>query len=441
MEKDRVRLQASGEALYTSDYAMPADGLFGALVLSTRALAKLAGVETSRALAVPGVVKFVSAADVPGSNDASLIGDRIFVPLGSDVEYVGERVGMIVAESEAAARAAVKLVEVLYEKPLSKDPKPILSIAEAVERGSFYDVTGDIGPTTKVHGDPDAAFAAAPYVLRGAKVSMPSQAHLYMETQAAVAVPDEGLSSVSVISGTQCVDMVQSAVCKALDLPAHRVNARARRLGGGFGGKSSRSQVAAACAAVAAFAAGGRAVKLVLSRAEDLATIGGRCELEADYDVAFDAEGRVLALDARAVLLGGAQKDISAFIPLLMLTTIDQNFSIPASRLCAKLAKTNLPPRTIMRAPGTLQATLLIEHVMDAVASAAGKDPIEVRELNLLRAEGNEAAGPRRPCAGELPPGVRDAGDEEAAAMRSFDGVVSDEKVVSAFGADLPLDQ
>ena len=88
-----------------------------------------------------------------------------------------------------------------------------------------------------------------------------------------------------------------------------------------------------------------------------------------------------------------------------------------------------------------MQATLLIEHVMDAVASAAGKDPIEVRELNLLRAEGNEAAGPRRPCAGELPPGVRDAGDEEAAAMRSFDGVVSDEKVVSAFGADLPLDQ
>ena len=141
------------------------------------------------------------------------------------------------------------------------------------------------------------------------------------------------------------------------------------------------------------------------------------------------------------MLLGGAQKDISAFIPLLMLTTIDQNFSIPASRLSARLARTNLPPRTIMRAPGTLQATLLIEHVMDAVAAATGRDPVDVRELNLLRAsEGGAAAaaaGPRRPCAGELPPGVRDAGDEAA----RFDGVVSDEKVVSAFGADLPLDQ
>lgn len=175
VEKDRVRLQASGEALYTSDYVMPAGGLFGALVLSTRALAKLAGVDASRALAaVPGVVRFVSASDVPGSNDASLIGDRIFVPLGADVEYVGERVGMVVAESEAAARAAVKLVEVVYEE---SSKKPILSIAEAVEQNSFYDLT-DILPWEKVFGDPDAAFAAAPHVLRGAKVSMPSQAHL-----------------------------------------------------------------------------------------------------------------------------------------------------------------------------------------------------------------------------------------------------------------------
>ena len=179
VEKDRARLQASGEALYTSDFVLPASGLHGALVLSTRALAKLAAVDASRALAaVPGFVKFVSASDVPGSNDAALIGDRIFVPVGGDVEYVGERVGMVVAESEAAARAAAKLVDVVYEESSAPSKKPILSIAEAVERGSFYDVTADIGPTTKVHGDPDAAFAAAPHVLRGAKVSMPSQAHL-----------------------------------------------------------------------------------------------------------------------------------------------------------------------------------------------------------------------------------------------------------------------
>ena len=82
------------------------------------------------------------------------------------------------AEVEAAARAAAKLVDVVYEESSAPSKKPILSIAEAVERGSFYDVTADIGPTTKVHGDPDAAFAAAPHVLRGAKVSMPSQAHL-----------------------------------------------------------------------------------------------------------------------------------------------------------------------------------------------------------------------------------------------------------------------
>lgn len=179
IEKDRARLQASGEALYTSDYALPASGLHGALVLSERALARLARVDASRAAAsVPGFVKLITAADVPGSNDAALIGDRIFAPVGGDVEYVGERVGMVVAESEAAARAAAKLLDVVYEESSSSKGGPILSIAEAVARDSFYDVTADIGPTEKVYGDPEAAFAAAPHVLRGAKVSMPSQAHL-----------------------------------------------------------------------------------------------------------------------------------------------------------------------------------------------------------------------------------------------------------------------
>ena len=106
-------------------------------------------------------MKFVSAADVPGSNDASLIGDRIFVPLGADVEYVGERVGMIVAESRGRGAGRGQARRGGLREPISSSSqKPILSIAEAVERNSFYDVTGDIGPTTKFFGDPDAAFAA-----------------------------------------------------------------------------------------------------------------------------------------------------------------------------------------------------------------------------------------------------------------------------------------
>ena len=307
--KDRACLQASGEAVYTSDVPLPPGGLHAAPVLSTVAAGTLKRVDPAPALVLPGVVSFISVADVPGSND--IIGDTIFAD--GSVCHVGERIGLILAETDAAARAGAAAVVVEYGPP--PEP-PILTIAEAVARDSFYDLEAEIGPATKAYGaDVDAALAAAPCVLRGVKVSMPSQLHMYLETQAAVAAMDE--DGIKIVSGTQCVDMVQAAVVTALGLPAHAVCVSTRRLGGGFGGKSARSQPTAAAAAVAAFTTG-RPVRLVLTRAEDMATIGGRCELEAEYDVGFDAGGRVVALAVRAVLLGGARKEISNFIPLLV---------------------------------------------------------------------------------------------------------------------------
>ena len=131
-----------------------------------------------------------------------------------------------------------------------------------------------------------------------------------------------------------------------------------------------------------------------------------------------------------------------------------QNFDIPASRTRVRLAQTNLPPRTIMRAPGTLQAVFVIEHVLETVARLTGVDGIAVRARNLLTHP--LLAGPRKPCAGALAEGTTDpaanaAADAEARHVQPLeDGVAglvlnpdgtTDEKLKSAFGADLPLDQ
>ena len=252
---------------------LPPGGLHAAPVLSARAAGAFS-VDAAPALALPGVVAYVDAASIPpgGSND--IIGDTIFAV--GEVCYVGERIGLILADTDAAARAGAAAVAVTYAAPTTP---PILSIADATAAGSFFDLAA-VGGTKRAHGGVDAAaaLAAAPHRLRGVRLSTPSQAHMYMETQAAVAFPDEG-GSMKVVSGTQCVDMVQLAVAAALALPAHAVSVTTRRLGGGFGGKSARSQPVAAAAAVAA-AATGRPVRLVLTRGEDLAMIGGRCELE-----------------------------------------------------------------------------------------------------------------------------------------------------------------
>ena len=511
--KDRVAAQVDGSALYTGDLT-PAGMLHAAPVLSTRARAGLDGVDAAAALALPGVVKVVTVADIPpgGSNSASASGDLLFAD--GAVTYVGQRVALVLAETAAAAVAGAAAVVVRYNDTPppgtlgTADGAPILSIADAVAAGSFYDLEPVIGPTIKNYGgDLAAAMAAAPFVVRDVKISLPSQAHVYMETQVALVTPDEG-GAVSVVSATQSIDMVQTAVAAALGTPAHKVGVKARRLGGAFGGKSARSQPIAAVAAVAAVAASAP-VRLALTRADDFASIGGRCELEATVAAGFDGDGRLLALDVDAIFLGGADPEISMFIPLLAANTIDQvgrpggarrergggrcegvaasafsishsflslslyhqNFAIPAARTAVRLARTNLPPRTIMRAPGTLQAVVIIEHVLEVVARITGVDPVVVRERNLLDHPllgGGGGAGARKPCAGVLaegtthpgggggsngdaavPPGggrgavggaARSPSAHLAGLALNSDGT-TDEVVQSAFAVDIPLDQ
>jgi CO/xanthine dehydrogenase Mo-binding subunit len=165
-----------------------------------------------------------------------------------------------------------------------------------------------------------------------------------------------------------------------------------------------------------------------------------------------------------AIFLGGALAEgTSFFIPLLAANTFDQSFDLPASRTRVRLARTNLPPRTIMRAPGTLQAALTVEAVLEAVAAATGVGTVAVRERNLLTHP--LLAGPRKPCAGALAAGTHDAAADAAAAHggdphpspadladdEAMAGEVglpplkpdgtTDVAVTSAFGKELPLDQ
>ena len=457
--KDRIEAQVSGGALYTGDLA-PAGLLHAAPVLSSRARAGLDGVGVDAALSIPGVVKVITVADIPpgGSNAAAAAGDLLFAD--GAVTYVGQRVALVLGENAAAAAAGAAAVVVNYnDHPPAgtlgaPDGSPILSIAHAVAAGSFYELEPVIGPTTKTYGaDLDAAFAAAPIVVRDVKCMLPSQAHAYMETQVAIVTLDEG-GAVSVTSATQSIDMVQTAVASALGLPANKVCVKARRLGGAFGGKSARSQPIAAIAAVAAVAAGAP-VRLALTRADDFAMIGGRCELEATLAAGFDESGKLLALDVDAIFLGGADPEISMFIPLLCAGTIDQNFAIPASRTTVRLARCNLPPRTIMRAPGTLQAVVIIENVLELISRVTGVDSIIVRERNLLSHPLLGSRGPRKPCAGVLADGTTAAADGPG---RHADGTTAaspphlsalalkpdgttDEVVKTAFSVDIPLDQ
>lgn len=385
--KDKALLQASGEAQYTGDLPLAAGALHGAYVLAKQPLARI-HVDAGQALALAGVVAFISAKDVPaaGANlatvrpDPRLEADPVFAD--GAVHYWGQPIGLVLATSRAAAERGAQLVEVQYT-PTGK--QPCITLQDAVQRGHFFeDDTYDRSQV--VRGAPAAALDSAECTIRNARWYIPSQYHFYMEPQVAVVEPDEG-GRLTVHSSCQGTDMVQQAVTTALGLPMHHVTVQCRRAGGGFGGKSNRSQPVAVAAAVAA-AATGRQVRLQVDRNDDMRMVGGRCETLVEYSVGYSRDGRITCVDINAYFQGGAWMDLAKDDMVIMADGIDQVYQLDNLRLDCWVARTNVPPRTNMRAPGFFQASLVIEHIVEHVAQALGMDGVALREKNLMSHDG-----------------------------------------------------
>ncbi|BDA48926.1 probable indole-3-acetaldehyde oxidase [Coccomyxa sp. Obi] len=355
--KERALLQASGEALYTDDMPEQKNSLFAAFVGSTEALAVIKGVDASAALALPGVVAYIGADDVPGVNKAAT-GDAELLFATDKVEWVGQPIGLIVAESRALATRAAALVQVDYSCELGK---PVVTIADARREGTFHDPPPTAGPNSNLpDGQPSAlpAVEAAPLQIRGAKWAIPNQTHFYMEPQTAIAKWDEG-GVIQVQAATQSTDHVQWAVAQALGLQHNQVNVTCRRAGGGFGGKFSRACPVAAAVAVAAHKLR-RQVRLAVNRNQDFRMNNGRAAVEVEYDIGFDESGKILALEMQA-------------------------YDFPAFHFDLHLCRANLPPHTAVRGPGEIQATMLAEHIVEHVAARLGLDSVIVRERNFLQ--------------------------------------------------------
>jgi len=231
--------------------------------------------------------------------------------------------------------------------------------------------------------------AAAPRSIRGGRYFCPSQGHMYMEPQSAIAEPDED-GALNLTVSTQCYDMVQEAVARVMGLPHNKVQVRVRRLGGAFGGKVTHTCRVAAAAAVAAQATGCQ-VRLALNRNTDMALCGGRPEYDVTYDVGFDDQGRLLAVDIKCVLLGGAYADMTFVDIWGAAGAADNVYAVPAFRAQWSIARANLPPRTTVRGPGDLEAICIMENIIEHVAAECGLPPHVVRERNFqVPAEGSE---------------------------------------------------
>jgi xanthine dehydrogenase large subunit len=367
---DSAAGHVTGRALYLDDIPAVPGALEAALVLSPHAHARIVRIDLSRALAAPGVAAAITAADIPGKNDIGPIraGEPILPP--ETVEHVGQPVAAIAAATFRQARAAAKLVEVEYE-PLP----PVLSIEEAIDRESFVSP-----PQVTQRGDVEDNLSGAPHRLSG-ELHIGGQDHFYLEGQIAIATPGEA-NDMFVVSSTQHPTEVQHGVAHLLGLPLSAVTTEVRRMGGAFGGKESQATMVAGLAALLAWKTR-RPVKLRLPRDDDMLATGKRHPFLVRYDVGFDGEGRILALDMMLAANGGHFADHTPAVLTRALCHADNCYWLPHVRVRGLACKTNTVSNTAFRGYGGPQGMLAIETVIDGVARHLHLSNEDVRLRNF----------------------------------------------------------
>ena len=393
-----------GATRYAAD--RPMRGLLHArLVPAQRAHARIVSIDTAAALAVPGVVAVLTAADLPLKAEGS---DRLSRPLaGSEVVFAGEPVALVIGRTPEAAADGVELVDVRLEALPSVVDADAAMVADGplarVDLAAEGDRTGSMDAQTHAgvggggdesmdaevlsenvtgryryrDGDMLGAIARAAVTRAGTfSTSWIHQGYLEPQTCTAWLDPDDTLV---IETSTQSMFGARSEVAKALGLPQRRVRAIAAPLGGGFGGKWPLFDTLAAAAAWKLR----RPVRLAATRTEDFAASNPGQPFAATLRIWADADGRFTRLEARIVADAGAYEEGSA--ESLAGVLVAGPYAWPTFDIKAYGVRTNRFGVGAYRAPSAPPMAFALETLIDEVAIALELDPIEVRRRNLVR--------------------------------------------------------
>ncbi|PAN44635.1 hypothetical protein PAHAL_9G057900 [Panicum hallii] len=380
IKKTGAELQASGEAVYVDDIPAPKDCLYGAFIYSTHPYAHVKGINFKTSLASKKVITVVTAKDIPsgGKNIGSSfpgLGDE---PLFADpiAECAGQNIGVVIAETQRYAYMAAK--QAIIEYSTENLQPPILTIEDAIQRNSYFKVPPFLAP--KPVGDYNQGMSEADHKILSAEVKLESQYYFYMETQVALAIPDED-NCITIYSSAQIPEVTQNVVARCLGVPFHNVRLITRRVGGGFGGKAMKAiHVACACA-VAAFKLR-RPVRMYLDRKTDMIIAGGRHPMKVKYSVGFKSDGKITALHLDLGINAGISPDVSPLMPPAIIGAL-KKYNWGNLAFDAKVCKTNVSSKSAMRGPGDVQGSFIAEAIIEHVASALSVDTNTIRRKNL----------------------------------------------------------
>lgn len=367
---ESAALHVSGEATYIDDIPELAGTCFVALGLSQRAHARVTHIDYQAVKSSPGVVMVMGAEDIPGVNDCGpIIHDDPILADGL-VQYYGQPIFAVVATSFIAARKAVGKAVIEYE-----DLPAIIDVREAKRQKSWV-----LPPARLRRGDAQTALEKSPRRIKG-EISVGGQEHFYLEGQISYAAPKED-GCIHLWCSTQHPTEMQHVVAHALGLDLNQVVVEMRRMGGGFGGKESQSAIFACIASVAAYRLN-CPVKLRLDRDDDMVATGKRHGFHYEYEVGFDDDGLIRAVNIEMAAQAGFSADLTGPVVTRAVCHLDNAYYINDVSIDAFSAKTNTQSNTAFRGFGGPQGAIAIEYIIDNIARNLGKDSLEVRKLNF----------------------------------------------------------
>ena len=379
--------KVTGRAVYGVDVELPGM-LYGATLRSPLPHARIIRIDASKAARAPGVRAVVTGKDFPYTF-GSLIQDQSFLAMDK-VRFVGEPVVAVAAETEAAAQEAVEKVKVVYEDlPAVFDPREAMAEGAPLIHEKLADYIRfnvDILPGTNVAthyayslGDVEKGFSESEEIFEDT-FYVHSVAHSPMETHAAVAQVAQGSERFTVWSSTDRPYYMAREFANGMGIALSKIRIISNYTGGGFGGKGGL--VAEPIAAALARFAGGRPVKVVFSREEELATSHTRHACFVNLKTGVKRDGTLVSRKAEMIWDNGAYCALGPNVARRGSLTIFGPYRMPHMALASRLVYTNKEVSGAYRGFGTTQMTWACEVQMDIIAEKLGIDPVEIRLKN-----------------------------------------------------------
>lgn len=377
------RAKVLGRTRFAADLKFP--GMLHARVLRSRIPhAVLRRLDTTAALAAPGIVAVYTAQDIPGENRVGIIVKDEPVLVADRIRRVGDALALVVGETEEAVRRALPLIKVDLE-PLP----PVFSALEALGEGApKIHGESNIQSVTRVkRGDVETALMRAAVVV-SRRYTTQMVEHAYLEPEAGVAAMEEGLLTLWV--STQNPHYDRREVARVLGIGQHRVRVVQTPTGGGFGGKLDLS---VQCLLGLAVWKTGRPVRLVYQREESFVASPKRHPYIIDYTSACDGEGKLMAVKVRIIGDTGAYASYGPAVLKRAAMHATGPYEVPNVDVEAYCVYTNNPTAGAMRGFGVPQIAFAHESQMDLLAAALGLDPFSIRLRNCLRPGSFTATG------------------------------------------------